>query len=104
MYIDQYGTSPVGGTPYDPSYFDNVFDSYSKDPSTSMEKEDDDVITYAPARIGKVNQTVGVDTLPASGLTDEEPAYYTLQGIRVTNPSKGLHIKVAGGKATKVNL
>lgn len=53
MYIDKYGTSPVGGTPYDPSYFDNVFDEYSYGDNTSKEKEDEDVITYAPARIGK---------------------------------------------------
>lgn len=53
MYVDKYGTSPVGGTPYDPSYFDNVFDEYSYGDNTSKEKEDEDVITYAPARIGK---------------------------------------------------
>lgn len=54
MYIDVYGSSPVGGTPYDPSYIDKVKEPYVKDPSSSMEKEDEDVITYAPARIGKL--------------------------------------------------
>lgn len=53
MYIDKYGTSPVGGTPYDPSYFDNAKDEYSYGDNTSKEKEDKDIITYAPARIGK---------------------------------------------------
>lgn len=54
MYLDVYGSSPVGGTPYDPAYFDNVKDSYSQDPSSSKEKEDEDIITYAPARVGKL--------------------------------------------------
>lgn len=52
MYVDKYGVSPVGGTPYDPSYFDNPFDEYSYGDNTSKEKEDEDIITYAPARIG----------------------------------------------------
>lgn len=53
MYLDVYGASPVGGTPYDPAYFDNVSESYSMDSSSSKEKEDEDIITYAPARVGK---------------------------------------------------
>ncbi|MDE5773568.1 MAG: hypothetical protein K2H86_03830, partial [Muribaculaceae bacterium] len=28
--------------------------------------------------------------------------YYTLQGVKVANPEKGLYIRVAGGKATKI--
>ncbi len=52
MYIDKYGVSPVGGTPYDPSYFDDPFSEYSYGDNTSKEKEDEDIITYAPARIG----------------------------------------------------
>ncbi len=31
-----------------------------------------------------------------------DPVYYTLQGVRVENPSKGLYIKVEGPKSTKV--
>lgn len=62
MFIDKYGTSPVGGTPYDPSYFDNVKDEYSYGDNTSKEKEDEDVITYAPARIGKMPVT-GIDSV-----------------------------------------
>ncbi len=57
MYLDKYGSSPVGGTPYDPSYFDNVYEEYSQDPSSSKEKEDEDIITFAPARIGKLKGT-----------------------------------------------
>ena len=106
MYLDIYGTSPVGGTPYDPSFFDNVKESYSKHPSTSMEKEDDDIITYSPARIGKVNGTItGIDTIideSEANLEDETPVYYTLQGIRVANPDHGIYIRVRGTKTDKV--
>jgi hypothetical protein len=31
-----------------------------------------------------------------------EAAYYTLQGVRVANPEKGLYIRVRGSKADKV--
>ncbi|MDE6272169.1 MAG: hypothetical protein K2M31_04090 [Muribaculaceae bacterium] len=34
----------------------------------------------------------------------EEAEYYTLQGVKVENPEKGIYIKVVNGKASKVNL
>lgn len=103
MYLDQYGTSPVGGTPYDPSYFDNVSESYSADKSTSKEKEDDDIITFAPARIGKLaHSTSGVDEIAIENADEAEPVFYTLQGIRVAEPTTGIYIKVTGKKAEKV--
>ncbi len=100
MYLDKYGTSPVGGTPYDPSFFDNVSGSYSQDPSSSKEKEDEDVITYAPARIGKLGTPTGV-SLPSVEGADMEPVYYTLQGVRVNNPQGGIFIVVRGNKVSK---
>ncbi len=104
MFLDKYGTSPVGGTPYDPSYFDNVKLPYSKDKSTSNEKEDDDVITYSPARVGKLlaNNPSKVETLPSEVAEDSPVVYYTLEGIKVANPGKGMYIKVQGNKSTKV--
>ncbi len=102
MYLDKYGTSPVGGTPYDPSFFDNVNGSYSQDPSSSLEKEDEDVITYAPARIGKLKATSAVESLPVENVeSDVEPVYYNLQGARVANPSNGIYIVVRGNKVSK---
>lgn len=100
MYIDKYGTSPVGGTPYDPSYFDNVFEPYSKDKSTSKEKEDKDIITYKPARIGKPVSTAiqGIETETAAQPT----VYYNMQGVRVAKPQKGVYIIKQGNKAKKV--
>lgn len=102
MYVDKYGTSPVGGTPYDPSYFDNVKDSYSLDKSSSKEKEDEDVITYAPARVGGSLFTTGVQTMQTS--QDAETEYFTLDGIRVKAPSKGLYIQRRGSETRKIML
>ncbi|MBD5335840.1 MAG: hypothetical protein HDR95_00810 [Bacteroides sp.] len=67
---------------------------------------------YIPVAAGllsdTVNYTVGTandDTevsLVAAG--EEAPAFYTLQGVRVANPEKGLFIRIQNGKATKVIL
>jgi hypothetical protein len=108
MYVDIYGSSPVGGTPYDPSYFDNAKASYSKDPSTSKEKEDEDKITYAPARIGKLLKPADPDQ-PGGGTPIEEveaedgPAeYYTISGVRVAEPvDGGVTIERRGSKVVK---
>lgn len=103
QYIDKYGTSPVGGTPYDPSFFDNVTGSYSQDPSSSKEKEDEDIITYAPARIGKAAfSAVGDITVEPAGDDSAPVVYFNLQGMRVDNPANGIYIKRQGSKATKV--
>jgi hypothetical protein len=48
------GTSGMDCLPYDLSMQDNAAKEYSKDPSTSMEKEDEDHITVPFARIGKL--------------------------------------------------
>lgn len=34
----------------------------------------------------------------------EDAEYYTLQGVKVVNPEKGIYIKVVNGKAVKVNI
>ena len=43
----------------------------------------------------------GVEGIDADNAEGE---YYTLQGVKVANPDKGIFIKVAGGKAVKVVL
>lgn len=121
MYIDIYGSSPVGGTPYDPSYFDNAKKSYSEDTSTSKEKEDEDVITYAPARIGKLlalpeddnedTEQPGGSIKPDGGGTsavedieaDNGPVeYFNLMGIKITEPQPGeIVIERRGSKVSK---
>ncbi len=53
MKISTFGTSAMNTLPADPSTWDNAAEEYSKDPSSSMEKEDSDHITVPLARIGK---------------------------------------------------
>ncbi|MCM1336947.1 MAG: starch-binding protein [Candidatus Amulumruptor caecigallinarius] len=65
QYIDVYGSSGVGGTPYDPAFFDNAKDEYSMDPSSSKEKEDEDILTYAPARVGKLAESSAIEGVAA---------------------------------------
>ena len=62
MVIDTYGQGAIGSLPYDPTVYDNVNVEYSKDPSSSKEKEDKDCFTYSMARIGKLVTTDIADT------------------------------------------
>ena len=108
MYIDIYGSSPIGGTPYDPSYFDNAKKEYSMDTSSSMEKEDEDVITYAPARIGKLLKAPtgpdgGTDTPIDEVEAEEAPAeYFTITGVQISEPIEGqVVIERRGSKVVK---
>jgi alpha-amylase len=50
--VSTFGTSGMDSLPYDKSMSDNADQPYSKDSSTSKEKEDDDHITCSLARIG----------------------------------------------------
>lgn len=104
MYIDKYGTSPVGGTPYDPSYFDNAKDEYSYGDNTSKEKEDEDIITYKPARVGKASSAVENIFTESSADADAPVEYYNIQGMRVINPAAGIYIKKQGNKVSKVYI
>lgn len=54
MKISTFGTSAMNTLPADPSTWDNAAEEYSKDPSSSHEKEDEDHITVPLARIGKL--------------------------------------------------
>ncbi len=78
QYLDIYGSSPVGGTPYDPVFFDNVTNNYSMDPSSSQEKEDEDVLTYSLARIGKTALS-GITDVVGNG--DESLNIYAIDGV-----------------------
>ena len=50
--VSTFGTSGMDSLPYDKSMSDNAHLPYSKDSSTSKEKEDEDLITCKLARIG----------------------------------------------------
>lgn len=46
---------------------------------------------------------VAAGSLGVNGIEDDvEAIYFTIDGVKVAHPEKGLYIKVAGGKATKV--
>lgn len=57
MKVSTFGTSGMNSLPADPSMWDNATGEYSKDPSSSAEKEDADHITVPLARIGKMGST-----------------------------------------------
>jgi alpha-amylase len=104
MVIDTYGQGAIGSTPYDPTVMDNANVAYSKDSSSSAEKEDTDVFTVAHARIGKLKEA-GVETIVNDeNNQDATPVYYNLQGIRVDNPSGGIFILRQGSKVTKTYI
>ncbi len=57
MLVATRGESALDCIPYDLSMVDNATGDYSADPSTSMEKEDVDIITSSLARIGAGGDT-----------------------------------------------
>lgn len=59
MWFTTMGQSPMDALPWDPVLVDNASKAYSKDESTSMEKEDVDVITVPLASIGKLQSDSG---------------------------------------------
>ena len=104
MAIDTYGQGAIGSTPHDPTVFDNAATPYSKDDSSSAEKEDKDVFTLAHARIGKLLPQQGVES-PVSGTEDADAPveYYNLQGVRLSAPAAGtICIRRQGSKVSKI--
>ena len=51
---------------------------------------------------GKTGEMSGIDTIISSDTDIVE--YYTLQGVRVEKPEKGIYIKKQGSRITKVVL
>lgn len=91
LIVDTYGQGAIGSTPYDPTCFDHVKDNYSKDPSSSAEKEDKDIFTCGFARIGKVNSSA-VSTIEAAAA----PEVLGLDGELRVNGLDGQSVMVAG--------
>ena len=58
------GESALDCCPHDPSMVDNVFAEYGKDNSTTHEKDDLDLITYAMADVAKVRDLQHIDPTP----------------------------------------
>ena len=53
MAIATYGSSGIGSLPADMTMLDVAGEAYSKDDSTSQEKEDEDLVTVGLAQLGK---------------------------------------------------
>ena len=66
--IGTRGESAIDCCPFDPAMIDNAFECYGKDASTTGEKDDLDVITYAMADIAKIRDLSNIEPLP-----DPEP-------------------------------
>lgn len=64
----------------------------AKDTKTGMESEPKTV---------SISTTTGIAAIEAENGTAE---YFTLQGVRVAEPTNGIYIRVANGKATKVTV
>lgn len=73
MKVSTLGTSGMNCLPADLSMYDNAPEEYSKDPSTSMEKEDADHITVPLARIGKMLNNTGGTTKPTTPVQPTTP-------------------------------
>lgn len=59
--IGTRGESAIDCIPFDPSMVDNTFESYGKDKSTTHEKDDIDVITYAMADVAKIRDLENIE-------------------------------------------
>lgn len=70
--IGTRGESGIDCVPFDPSMVDNVFEKYAKDTSTSHEKDDEDILTYAMASIGHLRDGSVVPPAPEP-VPDPEP-------------------------------
>ena len=69
LKVSTFGTSGMDCLPYDLSMADNAAEPYSKDGSTSAEKEDSDHITVPMARVG----AAGSVTPPGPVITPTDP-------------------------------
>ncbi|MCH5217343.1 MAG: Ig-like domain-containing protein [Muribaculaceae bacterium] len=78
------------------STYSGTISLYPADSEGNLLSDDPKTYTYTITR----TTTTGVDGIDA----DEEAEYFTLQGIKVQNPEKGIYIKVQNGKTSKVVL
>lgn len=87
MKVSTYGLSGMNCLPADPSMWDNATKEYSKDPSTSQEKEDADHITVPLASIGKLRQTGSGSTPDPTTAQPTTPAATTPASTTAPQPT-----------------
>ena len=59
------------------------------------------MVTYAPARIGKLLNSTPTAIEDIVITEEKEPEYYNLQGMRVKDPTPGIYIVRRGNKTSK---
>lgn len=87
MLVATRGESGLDCIPFDDTMLDNAKGSYSNDPSTSKEKDDEDVITSELAKIGNIggaNPTLP-STHPTTQPTTQAPTQATTQSPVTVN-------------------
>lgn len=84
---------------YDHNHSLNLFDLIDKGQSASIIVKQNG-IESEPLTLNFSNISTAVDQIEEA--EDDEPIYYTLQGVRVENPDKGIYIRIRGKKADKV--
>lgn len=55
-----------------------------------------------PVEMNVFDTVTGVEEIEAAEVADGEVLYFTLQGVRVNNPEKGIYIRLVNNKAEKV--
>lgn len=85
MAIATYGSSGIGSLPADMTMLDVADEAYSKDDSTSQEKEDEDLVTVGLAQLGKSGGAVNSPTKkPAETKTPDN----TVAPTKTETPTK----------------
>ncbi|MBQ7386522.1 MAG: starch-binding protein [Ruminococcus sp.] len=95
MVVATRGESALDCIPFDTTMLDNAMGEYGSDPSTSHEKDDEDVITVDLACIGKggvVNPPVDIETEPTTTapVVTTAPTQPTTVKPVVTEPSEAI--------------
>ena len=107
MLVATRGESALDCIPYDLSMVDNATGDYSADPSTSLEKEDTDIVTATLARIGNDGGVVIPTSKPTSKPTTT-PSNLTSATTATSAPSTGVtgtkSVTVAAGDVVTFNV
>ncbi len=104
MLVATRGESALDCIPYDLSMVDNAKGDYSADPSTSLEKEDTDVITATLARIGNDGGVVIPTSKPTSKPTSTPTSATTATSSPSTTVTGTKSVTVEAGDVVTFNV
>lgn len=103
-YCDKLTVSN-GTAEYDKSIAAITWTGHASAPFTLASNVSQIRVKYAVIEYAMQNQS-GVDDIPTYDIpgSEAEPEYYTLSGIRVTKPSRGIYICKKGSKVSKIYI